>query len=81
MVWVAAVGVAVTAAVVMGLLVPRVRIVDDEEAPDFGALVSRRSVMGVALAAFVVALDGLGRAGRELGAVGCGGFDARRARA
>ena len=30
--------------------------------------------------AFVVALDGLGRAGRELGAVGCGGFDARRAR-
>ena len=55
MVWVAAVGVAVTAAVVMGLLVPRVRILDDEEAPDFGALVSRRSVMGVALAAFVVA--------------------------
>uniref|UniRef100_UPI003340013F hypothetical protein n=1 Tax=Tessaracoccus lapidicaptus TaxID=1427523 RepID=UPI003340013F len=55
MVWVAAVGVAMTAAVVMGLLVPRVRIVDDEEAPDFGALVSRRSVVGVALAAFVVA--------------------------
>ena len=31
--------------------------------------------------AFVIALDGLGRTGCELGAGGCGGFDARRARA
>ena len=30
---------------------------------------------------FVIALDGLGRTGCELGAGGCGGFDARRTRA
>ena len=30
---------------------------------------------------FVIALDGLGSTGRELGAGGCGGFDTRRARA
>ena len=30
---------------------------------------------------FVIALDGLGCTGRELGAGGYGGFDARRARA
>ena len=30
---------------------------------------------------FVIALDGLGRTGRELGAGGCGGFDTRCARA
>jgi leader peptidase (prepilin peptidase)/N-methyltransferase len=55
MVWIAALGVAVTAAVVMGALVPRVRIDDDPEAPDFATLVSPRSVAGVGLAAFVVA--------------------------
>ena len=32
-------------------------------------------------APFVIALDGLGSTGRELGAGGCGGFDARRTRA
>ena len=31
-------------------------------------------------APFVIALDGLGRTGCELGAGGCGGFDTRRAR-
>lgn len=54
MVWAAAVVVGVLAGAVMALLVPRVRI-DDDEAPGFGALVTRASVVGVAVAGFVAA--------------------------
>lgn len=55
MVWIAAIGVGVLAAVVMAVVVPRVRIDDDEEAPDFAALVSRRSVLGVGVLGVAVA--------------------------
>lgn len=54
MVWVLAVAVGVLGGAVMAVLVPRVRI-DDDEAPDFAALVSPRSVIAVASAGFVAA--------------------------
>ncbi|MHA6509024.1 prepilin peptidase [Tessaracoccus sp. Y1736] len=55
MVWVAAGVVAVVAAVVMAFAVPRVRVLDDDEAPDFALLVTPSSVLGVSVAAFVAA--------------------------
>ncbi|MHA6512283.1 prepilin peptidase [Tessaracoccus sp. Z1128] len=56
MVWVAAGVVAVVAAVVMALAVPRVRVLDDDEAPDFATLVNAWSVAGVTAGAFLAAL-------------------------
>lgn len=56
MVWVAAGVVAVVAAVVMAFAVPRVLVLDDDEAPDFATLVTPRSVALVTLGAFLAAM-------------------------
>lgn len=56
MVWVAAGVVGVVAAVVMAFAVPRVRVLDDDEAPDFALLVTPSSVVGVSVAAFGAAM-------------------------
>ena len=56
MVWVAAGVVAVVAAVVMAFAVPRVRVLDDDEAPDFALLVTPSSVVGVTVAAFLAGM-------------------------